>query len=271
MLDTELNSVHNELFGGLWGFTKDFYERHLQKKLSNKKSPILKGFFTTVKTNNLRPATIIYMYMSILFAIMIVASLVMLIFTNPNAILGTSLGAAATGIQLAIQLAAIYIFWMGIIQIAIDSGLIGKLARLMRPIIRWLFGEQKDEVNELLATNISANMIGAGNAATPAAIEAIEKMAEPDQKKASTPMIMLFVLSATSMQILPTTVIGILEKHGAENSAFVIWPTIIVSTITTLLGVLLIKLFARKKKVKLIAEDIEVDGEQETENIGGES
>jgi len=186
--------------------------------------------------------------MSILFAIMIVASLIMLTITNPGGILNTSLGAAATGIQLSIQLAAIYIFWMGIVQIAIDSGLIAKLAKLMRPIIKWLFGDQTEEVNELLATNISANMIGAGNAATPAAIDAIEKMAEPNQKKATTPMIMLFVISATSMQILPTTVIGILEKHGAENSAFVIWPTIIVSTVTTLIGVLIVKFFGRKDK-----------------------
>ena len=126
----------------------------------------------------------------------------------------------------------------------------------MKPMIKWLFGEQSNEVNGLLATNISANMIGAGNAATPAAIEAIEKMAEPEQKKASAPMIMLFVISATSMQILPTTVIGILEKHGAENSSFVIWPTIIVSTVTTLLGVILVKIFSKKRKLsKSITND----------------
>ena len=181
---------------------------------------------------------------------MVVASLVMLSVTNPGGILTTSLGAAATGVQLSIQLAAIYIFWMGVIQIAIDSGLIGKLAKLMRPIIKWLFGEQKEEVNELLATNISANMIGAGNAATPAAIDAIEKMAEPEQRKASPAMIMLFVISATSMQILPTTILGILERHGAENSSFIIWPTFFVSTVTTLLGIVLIKIFSRKKKSK---------------------
>lgn len=185
---------------------------------------------------------------------MVVASLVMLTVTNPGGILTTSLGAAATGVQLSIQLAAIYIFWMGVIQIAIDSGLIAKLAKLMRPIIKWLFGEQKEEVNELLATNISANMIGAGNAATPAAIDAIEKMAEPEQKKASPAMIMLFVISATSMQILPTTILGILERHGVENSSFIIWPTFFVSTVTTLLGVILIKIFSRNKKKKVVDE-----------------
>jgi len=186
--------------------------------------------------------------MAIMFAIMVVGSLIMLTVTHPGNILTTVLGAGADGVALTIRLAAIYIFWMGLVQVATDSGLIDKLARLMRPITRWLFGKQTPEVESLLATNISANMIGAGNAATPAAINAIEKMATPNQKKATAPMIMLFVISATSMQILPTTIIGILEKHGAVNSSFIIWPTIIVSTVTTLIGVLIVKLFALRDK-----------------------
>ena len=194
----------------------------------------------------------IYINVSIVFAFMVVASIIMLMFTNPSGILTVSLDAAQSGVGLAIQLSAIYIFWMGIIQIALDSGLIDKLAKIMRPVITWLFGKQTDEVNGLLATNISANMIGAGNAATPAAIEAIQKMAKPDQTVASPAMIMLFVLSATSMQLLPTTVIGILEKHGAENASFIIWPTFIVSTVTTLLGVIIVKILgARRNKKKL--------------------
>jgi len=181
---------------------------------------------------------------------MVISSLVMLVIRDPNSVLNTALGAAGSGVQLSIRLAAIYIFWMGVIQIATDAGLIEKLAKLMRPIIRWLFGKQSDEVNNLLATNISANMIGAGNAATPTAIDAIEKMAEPEQKKASTPMIMLFVLSATSMQLIPTTIIGILQKHGAQNASFVILPTLIVSTVTTLLGVFIVKFFGMRERKK---------------------
>ena len=177
---------------------------------------------------------------------MVVSSLIVMTITNPNGVLPTSIAAANTGIELALRLAAIYIVWMGIIQIAVDAGLVDKLANLMRPLNRWLFGKQPPEVERLLATNISANMIGAGNAATPAAIEAIEKMAKPEQRRATAPMIMLFVISATSMQILPTTVIGILERHGAQNASFIIWPTIIVSTVTTLIGVLLVKFFAKR-------------------------
>jgi spore maturation protein A len=136
---------------------------------------------------------------------------------------------------------------MGIIQVAIDAGLIDALARVCKPLIRFLFGEQSDEVNALLATNISANMIGAGNAATPAAIDAIEKMSTPTMKKATTPMIMLFILSATSMQILPTTVLGILEEAGATNAAGTILPTIITSTLITVIGVILVKVLGARR------------------------
>ena len=183
--------------------------------------------------------------MAILFFIMTFASLLWLTVTAPTSILGTMIAAGASGVQLAITLAGIYIVWMGILQVAIDAGIIDAVSRACKPLIRFLFGKQSDEVNALLATNISANMIGAGNAATPAAIDAIEKMSTPGQTKASTPMIMLFILSATSMQILPTTVIGILESHGAHNASGVILPTFVTSTLTTIMGVILVKIFAR--------------------------
>lgn len=158
------------------------------------------------------------------------------------------ISAGASGVELAISLAGIYIVWMGVIQVAVDAGLIDALARACRPLIRFLFGEQSDEVNALLATNISANMIGAGNAATPAAIDAIEKMSTPDMTNATKPMIMLFVLSATSMQILPTTVLGILEESGASNAAGIILPTLITSTLITIMGIILVKIFGSTKR-----------------------
>ena len=180
--------------------------------------------------------------MAVLFFVMLVASIGWMLVFDPGGVLGAMLSASAGGIQLAIMLAGIYIVWMGIVQIAIDAGIIDALAKLMLPVLRFLFGKQTPEVYGLLATNISANMIGAGAASTPAGISAIEKMSTPSMTKATTPMIMLFILSATSMQILPTTVIGILESNGATNASNIIIPTLIVSTITTAIGVLIVKL-----------------------------
>jgi spore maturation protein A len=186
--------------------------------------------------------------MAFLFFLMVSASVAYMFFANPSGVLTAALGASANGVQLAITLCGIYIVWQGIVQIAVDAGLVAKLARLLAPAIRFLFGKQTPEVNNLIATNISANMIGAGGAATPAGISAIEKMNTRDHKSATTPMIMLFVLSATSLQIIPTTVIGILEKYGATNAAGIILPTILVSVTSTVVGVVLVKVFSRFKK-----------------------
>ena len=193
--------------------------------------------------------------MAVLFFVMVTASLVWLTITAPGSVLSIMLEASAGGVELALMLAGIYIVWMGIVQVAIDSGVIDALGRLMSPIIRLLFGKQSKEVSSLLAANISANMIGAGAAATPAAIEAISKMANEEEERtgkvmmsASMPMVMLFVISATSMQIIPTTVIGILESHGAQNASSVILPTFIVSTITTLMGIVLVWVLCRRSK-----------------------
>jgi len=71
-------------------------------------------------------------------------------------------------------------------------------------------------------------------------------MSTPDMTRATTPMIMLFILSATSMQILPTTVLGILEEAGAVNAAGIILPTFITSTLITVMGVILVKVFGSR-------------------------
>jgi len=193
-------------------------------------------------------ANAIYIKVALLFFVMIVSSIVWMLFNDPGGVLSVMLVASSSGLQLVVMLCSIYIVWMGIVQVAVDAGLVDKLARLMDPLIKFLFGKQSDEVNRLIATNLSANMLGAGAAATPAGISAIEKMSTPNQSKASTPMIMLFILSATSMQILPTTVIGILQSNGATNASNIILPTFIVSTLTTLVGVMLVKIFGAVKK-----------------------
>jgi spore maturation protein A len=181
-----------------------------------------------------------------IFFFMVVSSCVWLIFIDPNSIISTALAGADNGLKLAVMLLVIYIFWMGLAEIAAQSGLIKKMADLLKPIIKFLFGEQTDEVNNLIATNISANMIGAGGAATPAAINAIEKMSKPNQAKATQPMIMLFILAATSLQLLPTTIIGILQKHGATSPQNIILPTFITSLMSTVLGVFLVRSLCRR-------------------------
>ena len=186
--------------------------------------------------------------MTVIFFVMMIASCVWLLFQNPNAILSTSLNAVHESLLLAVTLAGIYIFWMAVAEIAMRSGLINKIAKFLKKPIKFLFGQQNKEVNSYIATNIAANMIGASGAATPAAISAIEHMSEPEQTKASQPMIMLFILAATSLQLIPTTIIGIMQANGSVNPARIILPTFLVSFCATAIGVVLVKIFCRERK-----------------------
>ncbi len=186
--------------------------------------------------------------MALIFLVMVIASCIWLLFSKPDAILATALSAVNESLLLAVTLAGIYIFWMAVAEIATRSGLIDKIAKLLKKPIKFLFGKQSETVNSYVATNIAANMIGASGAATPAAIAAIENMATPEQTKASTPMIMLFILAATSLQLIPTTIIGILQANGSVNPAQIILPTFIVSLCSTVLGVTLVKILCRKQK-----------------------
>ncbi len=186
--------------------------------------------------------------MALIFLVMMVGSCVWLLFQNPDVILATSLSAVHESLLLAVTLAGIYIFWMAVAEIATRSGLIDWIAKFLKRPIKFLFGKQTDEVNAAVATNIAANMIGASGAATPAAISAIEHMATPGQTKASPPMIMLFILAATSLQLIPTTIIGILQSNGSVNPARIILPTFLVSLCSTVLGVILVKVFCRERQ-----------------------
>ncbi|MDR0975547.1 MAG: hypothetical protein LBM01_01120 [Christensenellaceae bacterium] len=184
------------------------------------------------------------------FLFMVVFGVFYMCLSAPESVLEVCLNASASSISMAVVLLGIYMFWMGLLQVAKDAGLIEKLARLMRPFLRFLFGKQSAQTNEYIATNISANLVGAGGAATPAAINAmaeLEKEANVNAKtpisRATPPMIMLFILSATAIQLLPTTIISILSSNGATNPEKIIMPTILVSVAATILGVFLVKLF----------------------------
>ena len=188
---------------------------------------------------------------------MLLASILALIFTNPNAAISSMMRGSRGAVDLAITLAALYGFWLGFMGIVEKVGLTDWLARRLAPLVRFLFGKDiTPETQKYLTVNMSANLIGLGNAATPMGIKAIESMEKPGQKVASIPMIMLVVISATSLQLLPSTVIGLRAAHGSENITGFLGPSIAATVTSTVVGILLVKLLARvlpereKKKVK---------------------
>lgn len=180
--------------------------------------------------------------MNKIWFLMVVGSLGVLVWRDPSNALQSMLGASTEALSLSIELCAVYAVWMGILELVEVSGLSQKLARLLRPLIRWMFKIKDEETEKMIALNMSANMLGLGNAATPMGINAMKRL-DDGSGIATHAIIMLVVLNATSIQLLPSTIIGLRANAGSASPADIILPTLISTAFTFILGIFLVKMF----------------------------
>ncbi len=177
-----------------------------------------------------------------------------LLIANPSATFSSMLDASASAVELCISLCAIYAVWLGLLEILDQSGLSDKLAKVLRPIIKKLFKDSNEKTQKDIAINISANMLGLGNAATPYGIKAMKGL-DDGSGIANQSMIMLMVLNATSIQLIPSTTIGLRAAAGSANAGDIILPTLIATLISCFTGIFLVficgKIF-KKNKIKKI-------------------
>ncbi len=187
---------------------------------------------------------------------MMLISIGVLIYVDPGSTLDAMIGASTSALELCIELCAVYAVWLGLLEIVDVSGLGQKLAHLLRPLIKKLFRVDNEEIQKMIALNMSANMLGLGNAATPMGIKAMQAL-DDGSGKANFSMIMLIVVNATSIQLLPSTVISLRSNAGSADAADIILPTILSTIVTTGLGIMFVlicdmvskKIKARRKKL----------------------
>ncbi len=166
-------------------------------------------------------------------------SLALLAIARPDSVLTVAIAGVDGAITSGVVLCGVYCFWGGIFQILSDSGLTAKLATIMHPIVRLLYGSNIDSaVAENISTNMSANLLGISGVGTQTAIAAMTQLEQGERLSRNGAM--LFVVSATSLQLLPTTVMGLRASMGSVASSDIVLPTIIATAITTTLGILLV-------------------------------
>lgn len=181
---------------------------------------------------------------------MIVASIVILSFTNPTITLSTIMQACNDGIVLCIELLAIYSFWLGIMQIMEDSKLTGIIAKGLKKPINYCFGAVPEYVQKNISLNISSNLLGLGSVATPYGIKAMQGMDDKKTGIATPAMIMLVVINSTGLQLLPTTIIGMRAVAGSSSASDIVLPSLITTILPTLVGIFLVKIiYFRKKRI----------------------
>ena len=158
------------------------------------------------------------------------------------------LGSEST-VSFLIELVGIMCFWCGVMKIAEKSGLTAQIARILRPLLKKLFKEAATDEKALgaIVMNLTANMMGLSNAATPFGIKAMEEMDRLNKKSsvASNDMALFLVMNAACIQLVPTTVISIRAAANSVNPGIIILPAIISTTIAAIVGVVCCKILQR--------------------------
>ncbi len=159
----------------------------------------------------------------------------------------TIFSAAEQAVSISIGLISIMAFWLGMMKIVEESGLIKVIISLLRPVATFLFpGVPKDHpAMSAILMNMSANLLGMGNAATPFGLKAMEKMQELNHKKdtATNDMCTFLAVNTSCITLVPATIIALRSATGSANPTEIIGTTIMASGISTLVAVSLDRFF----------------------------
>ena len=157
-------------------------------------------------------------------------------------------------ITLSMTLVGTMCLWCGLMEIVKNTSIMGKIIKILRPILNWLFPDSKnnEKVMENISMNTISNILGLGNASTPAGIKAMESLQEEnkDKQRLSDSMLMLIVLNTTSIELIPTTAIAIRTSLNAQNPTDIIVPIWFATIIGTVVGVISTKILIKRSRKK---------------------
>ena len=208
--------------------------------------------------------------MNYIWFLIILISIVSAAFTGRiETVVNAVMSGAQKAVEVAIYLAGIMAFWLGVMKIAEKSGLVAFISKLLEPVAKKLFPDVPKDNSAIgdIAMNFTANAFGLSNAATPIGIEAMKKLQElnKDKDSASNDMCTLLAMNTAGWQIVPATVIAVLAACGEKNPAVIILPTLIVTTITFVFAIVIVKVLEKvwtPQKIVVNKNISTVDGEK---------
>ena len=189
--------------------------------------------------------------MDLLWAGMLLCGMIYAAFSgNLEAVTEIILSSAKEAVQLGIGMAGVLAFWTGLMEIAQDCGLVNRLTRSIRPVIRFLFPDIPDghRAQEYISLNMIANMLGLGSAATPAGLEAMRELEEISEGRrcgklpgkavprgtASNEMCTFLILNISSLQLIPVNMIAWRSEFESADPAAIVGPALIATACSTL-------------------------------------
>ena len=167
-----------------------------------------------------------------------------------------ALDSSKEAITLCLTMLGVMSLWMGIMEIATKAGIIGALSKLMRPAIRYMFPKipKGHKANEYITTNLIANILGLGWAATPAGLQAMEALGEledergNDRSVASDEMCTLLIVNISSLQLININIIAYRSQYGSVNPTRIVGAGILATIVSTIVGCAYCKVKNRKAR-----------------------
>lgn len=163
-----------------------------------------------------------------------------------NQIVNSSFVSAKQGFEISLGLTGVLSLWMGLMKIGENGGVIQKFSKFANPVFSRLFPDipKNHPAKGSILMNLSANMLGLDNAATPAGLKAMQELQEinPDKTKASNPMIMFLVMNASGLTLIPIAVMTMRAQMGAANPSDIFVPVMIATFVPTIIGIITVAL-----------------------------
>jgi spore maturation protein A len=195
--------------------------------------------------------------LNFLWAGMIIIGVMYAAFTgNIAEVTNAALDSSKEAITLCLTMLGVMSFWMGIMEIATKAGIIGALSRLMRPAIRYMFPRipKGHKANEYITTNLIANILGLGWAATPAGLQAMEALGELEDERgndrsiASDEMCTFLIVNISSLQLININIIAYRSQYGSVNPTRIVGAGIVATIVSTIIGCVYCKIKNRKAR-----------------------
>ena len=187
--------------------------------------------------------------MNAIFGIILIITMTMMLFVSPEGVLSAFIAGGEKALALAVQMTVVYAVWLGVLNVFEKTGLSVKCAKVLKPANKFLFGTLPEKANDYVSLNISANMLGMSGATTPMGIKAVREMEKYNGTEYA--IAMFFVINATSVQLIPSSALALRIKFGAVAASDIILPTILATLLSSVIGILLVRLFIKKPKCNI--------------------
>ena len=186
--------------------------------------------------------------MNLLFVIICMLSACILMIQDPQIFLSALLDGASKSAVLCFSLVSTYAVWLGLMRVWQDSGLTNAISKRIRPFTRRLLQTDDLQTLDCISMNLTVNMLGISGAGTPYGVQGAKLLDKTQNAERSSAL--FFVLNATSIQLIPTSVIGLRTALHSAAPADIVLPTILTSAFSTALAVTLVLLLIPRKNAK---------------------